>query len=123
MTCNAGPGNGRRARVLSASQGADQAELGDTETPGGDGQRGQQPDERERRERGLPGHLRLGQADAAQACEQDQPQDQVARRGSGGDPPAAGSDQAGGPDARHRERHEHGDDDDQAMRIMACSLR
>ena len=51
-------------RADADGQGADQAEFGDAETAGGDGQRGQQPDERERRERGLPGYLRLGQADA-----------------------------------------------------------
>ncbi len=45
----------------------------------------------------LPGHLGLGQAGAAQACQQDKPQGEVARRRGGGDPPATGGEQGGGP--------------------------
>ena len=81
----------------AGGQRGDQPEFGDAEAAGGDGQHRQQPDERERRQGGLPRYLGLGQADAAQACQQDQPQGEVARRRGGGDPPAAGGDQDPGP--------------------------
>jgi hypothetical protein len=80
-------------------QGADQSEFGDSEAAGGDGQHRQQPDEGEGGEGGLPGNLGLGQAQAAQAGQQDEPQGEVARRRGGGDPPAAGGDQGAGPAA------------------------
>jgi hypothetical protein len=83
--------------VGAGRQDGHQAEFGDAETARGDGQRRQQPDEREGGEGGLPGRLRLGQAGSAQAGQQDQPQGKVARRRGGGDPPAAGRDRGGGP--------------------------
>src|SRR5579862_442609 len=80
----------------AGGQRGDQSELGDAQTAGGDGQHGQQPDEREGRQGGLPRYLGLGQADAAQAGQQDEPQGEVARGGGGGDPPAAHGDQGAG---------------------------
>jgi len=83
--------------VTGAGQGGDQPEFGDPQTAGRDGQHGQQPDEREGRQGGLPRYLGLGQADAAQAGQQDEPQGEVARGRGGGDPPAARGDQGTGP--------------------------
>ena len=81
----------------AGGQDSDQAEFGDPEAAGGDGQGGEQPDEREGRQGGLPGHLRLGHAGGAQAGQQDQPQGEVAGHGGGGDPPAARGEQGAGP--------------------------
>jgi hypothetical protein len=83
---------------------ADQAEFGDPEATGGDGQRGEQPDQREGRQGRLPGQLRLGQADAAQAGQQHEPQDEVAGHCGGSDPPAAGREQDAGPVAEAGQR-------------------
>jgi hypothetical protein len=90
--------------VASAGgQGADQSEFGDSEAAGGDGQHRQQPDEREGSEGGLPGNLGLGQAQAAQAGQQYEPQGEVAHHCGGGDPPAAGGDQGACPAAETRQ--------------------
>jgi len=54
---------GRHLRTISvagADQDGDQFEFGDAQTARGDGQHRQQPDEREGRQRGLPGDLSLG---------------------------------------------------------------
>jgi hypothetical protein len=45
------------ARVGAGGQGGDQSEFGDSETAGSNGQHRQQPDEREGRQGGLPGHV------------------------------------------------------------------
>jgi hypothetical protein len=85
-----------RTISVAGGQRGDQSEFGDAETAGGNGQHRQQADERESRQGGLPGYLGLGEADAAQARQQDEPQGDVARRRGGGDPPAARGDQGAG---------------------------
>jgi hypothetical protein len=100
-------GGGHLHAGLVASPGGQeghQAELGDPDAAGGDWQGCHQPDRREGGEGGLPGHLGLGQAGAAQACQQDKPQGKVARHRSRGDPPATGDEQGGSPVAEAEQR-------------------
>jgi hypothetical protein len=77
--------------VGTAGQDADQAEFCDPQAARGDGHDGEQSDDCESSQGGLPGQLGLGQPDGAQACQQDKPQHEVAGHGGGGNPPAAGS--------------------------------
>ena len=85
-------------RVAGAGgQGADQAEFGNPEAAGRDGEGGEQPDERERGQGRLPGDLGLGQPGGAQARQQDEPQGEVTGHGGSGDPPSARREQGAGP--------------------------
>jgi hypothetical protein len=83
--------------VGARGQHADEAELGNADTARRNWQDGEQTDERERRKGGLPGHLGLGEAYAAHARQQDQPECEGADGCGGGDPPAPRGEEPGGP--------------------------
>jgi hypothetical protein len=83
--------------VGTRGQDADEAKLGNSGAARSDRQDGEQADESERGEARLPRDLRLGQAHAAHAREQHQPQCDRTRGRGGGDPPAARREEARGP--------------------------
>jgi hypothetical protein len=83
--------------VGAGCQDADESKLGNADAARRNWQNGKQTDERERGERCLPWHLGLGQAHAADARQQDQPQREGAHGRRRGDAPAPRGEESGGP--------------------------